>query len=105
MRYALYRFKGEPPKESPCGMSDLVGIGDYANPKNALRWLRPSGNRAVVFKSIGYTHYGLYTFPRSYNLPMELVHTETLRDDFADVRKPVPPPGPSPIHNPHGLRD
>ena len=46
MRYILYRFKGLPTQEPPVGMNDIIGLGDYQNPKKAMRYLFENRLRA-----------------------------------------------------------
>lgn len=85
MRYALIRFKGQPTKERPVGMGDIVGIADYMNQTNAKRYLwdnlftppRPgqlSGTDYLkVLGQYGYTHFGLYEVPTDFAKDDKLV--------------------------------
>jgi hypothetical protein len=75
MRYILMRSKGLPEQIKPCGMNDILGIGEYANPHNALRYMQTNTRHLV---DNGYTHLAVYTFPRSYHNECELVLTQRL---------------------------
>lgn len=63
-KYALYRFDGPPPKTSPVGMNDLMGMGTYVSPDNAMKYLlrRVLGPHRIRVFGTGKdaTHLGLY---------------------------------------------
>jgi hypothetical protein len=76
MRYVLYRMPVEPTDtNSPVGMNDILGIGEYISPQNAMRYMRPPPG--TVDRCVNGLHeskwLGLYTLPR-----MQLVHKELL---------------------------
>lgn len=59
MRYILVRFDGPPTKERPCGMKDIIGIGNYISLANAERYLMPR-YRVLMFGGQPATHLGMY---------------------------------------------
>ena len=79
MRYIIMRSKGTPPDEKPVGMNDIMAIGDYRSPANALRYGFPvSDDRREPSRRQGYTHVGVYTFPHGYDKPCVLQMQTTL---------------------------
>jgi hypothetical protein len=67
VRYIILRSKGTPPADLPVGMNDIMGIGEYKSPTNALRYLFPENDdRREANRKQGYTHIGVYSFPRGY---------------------------------------
>lgn len=77
-RFALVRFKGQPTKERPAGMNDILGMSEYANPKNAIRYMAPQPDRVRALKAQGFTHLGVYNVPTRYSDPDVLVQTLVL---------------------------
>lgn len=82
MRYILYRFKGKPTEQPPVGMGDIIGLGDYVNPKNAMRYLfeaklsnEEQRRRIEAMAKQGYSHFGLYAVPRDHGAPDVKVRT------------------------------
>lgn len=79
MRYVLYKMAAEPNDDnSPVAMNDILGIGEYSSPKNAMRYLRPrSLKEARCFNgSMPALWLGLYTMPQLG--PMKLALKERL---------------------------
>jgi hypothetical protein len=71
MRYILEGCSGEPPKVKPVGMNDILGIGVYVSPHNALKFMQRAHNEQWLTKR--YTHLAVYTFPHGYAKDCELV--------------------------------
>lgn len=66
MRYALYKMPVEPTDtNSPVGMNDLLGLGEYASTRNALYYMRPeNGDIGRCVNDAYETKWlGLYAFP------------------------------------------
>ena len=93
MRYILYRFKGLPTEQMPVGMNDIIGLGDYQNPKNAMRYLFENRLRSEserrFFEAMaqkGWSHFGLYAVPRDHGAPD--VKVRTISNPWWELHKP-----------------